>query len=126
MRFAKIAFRLAGIWGLLVIVPLYFSFDYIGKKDPPPITHAGFFYGFIGVALAWQVAFLVIAGDPVRYRPLIIPSLIEKLTYVIAVIVLVSQGRTRQFELVFAAIDSSLAILFVMAYFKIPERSAST
>ena len=124
MRFAKTVFRLAGIWGLLVIVPLYFSFDYIGKKDPPPITHPGFFYGFIGVALAWQVAFLFIGSDPVRYRPMIIPSLIEKLTYVIAVIVLVSQGRLRQSELVFAGTDSLLAILFVMAYFKIPARSA--
>ena len=124
MRFAKIVFRLAGIWGLLVIVPLYFLYDYIGKKDPPPVTHPGFFYGFIGIALAWQVAFLMIGSDPARYRPLIIPSLIEKLTYVIAVVVLVSQGRMRQPELAFAGTDSLLAILFVIAYFKIPARSA--
>ena len=38
MKFAKIVFRIAGIWGFLVITPLYFIFDVIGKKDPPPIT----------------------------------------------------------------------------------------
>jgi hypothetical protein len=124
MRFAKFVFRLAGIWGLLVIAPLYFAFDYIGKKDPPPITHPGFFYGFIGVALAWQVAFLFIASDPVRYRPLILPCLIEKTSYVIAVVVLVSQARMRQSELVFAGTDSLLGILFIIAYFKIAARSA--
>jgi hypothetical protein len=124
MRFAKIVFQLAGIWGLLVIAPLYFAFDYIGKKDPPPLTHPGFFYGFIGVALAWQVAFLIIASDPVRYRPLILPSLIEKMSYVIAVVVLVSQARMRQGELAFAGIDSLLAVLFAIAYFKTPARSA--
>jgi hypothetical protein len=58
MRFAKIVFWVAGIWGLLVLTPLYFMFDLIGRKDPPPITHPGFFYGFVGVALAWQVSFI--------------------------------------------------------------------
>jgi hypothetical protein len=70
MKFAKIVFRIAGIWGLLVIPPLYFMFDLIGRNDPPPITHPGFFYGFVGLALSWQIAFLVIATDPVRFRPL--------------------------------------------------------
>lgn len=124
MRFGKIVFGVAGIWGLLVITPLYFIFDLIGKNDPPPITHPGFFYGFVGVALAWQVAFLFIGSDPVRYRPLIIPSLIEKLTYATAVLVLVLQGRMHQSDLVFAGTDLLLAVLFVIAYFKIPARAA--
>ncbi len=75
MRFATIVFWVAGIWGLLVLTPLYFMFDLIGRNDPPPITHPGFFYGFVGVGLAWQVAFIIIATDPVRFRPLMIPSL---------------------------------------------------
>ena len=48
MKFAKIVFWIAGIWGVLVVLPLYFMFDLIGRKDPPPITHPGFFYGFDG------------------------------------------------------------------------------
>ena len=39
MKFAKIIFWIAGIWGVLVLTPLYFMFDLIGRKDPPPITH---------------------------------------------------------------------------------------
>ncbi len=41
MRFAKIVFWVAGIWGLLVLTPLYFMFDLIGRNDPPPITLRG-------------------------------------------------------------------------------------
>ena len=118
MKFAKIVFWIAGIWGLLVITPLYFMFNLIGEKDPPPITHPGFFYGFVGCALAWQVAFCFIARDPVRYRPLMIPSVLEKATYAIAIVILVLQSRTRPSDLLFAGTDSLLGILFVIAYFK--------
>lgn len=118
MRFAKIVFWIAGIWGLLVITPLYFMFDLIGRKDPPPITHPGFFYGFVGGALAWQIAFLFIAKDPVRYRPLIIPSIIEKISYGAAVVALVSQERMRASDLTFGGTDLLFAILFAVAYFK--------
>jgi hypothetical protein len=118
MRFAKIVFWIAGIWGLLVITPLYFLFDIIGQKDPPPITHPGFFYGFVGCALAWQVAFCFMATDPVRFRPLMIPSILEKATYAVAIVILVLQGRTNPQDLVFAGTDSLLGILFIIAYFK--------
>lgn len=118
MRFAKTVFWIAGIWGLLVITPLYFMFDLIGRNDPPAITHPGFFYGFAGVALAWQIAFIIIATDTPRYRPLMIPSILEKFSYGVAVIVLVLQRRMHQSDLVFAGTDLLLGLLFVMAYFK--------
>jgi hypothetical protein len=81
MKFAKIIFLIAGVLGLIELTPLYFIFDVVGRKDPPPITHPGFYYGFIGVALAWQFAFIVISKDPVRLRPMMIPAVIEKLIY---------------------------------------------
>lgn len=121
MRFAKIVFRIAGIWGVLIIAPLYFLLDTIGRRDPPPVTHPGFFYGFVDLALAWQFAFLFIAADPARYRPLMLPSMFEKFSYGIAVVVLVLQGRTRSFDLVFAATDLLLGLLFVVAYLKTPR-----
>jgi len=118
MKFAKIVFRVAGIWGFLVLTPLYFMFDLIGRNDPPPITHPGFFYGFVGVALAWQIAFIAIATDPVRFRPLMIPSILEKVGWSAAVIVLVVQGRMHKSDMVFAGTDLLLGVLFVIAYFK--------
>ena len=116
MRFAKVVFWVAGIWGLLVITPLYFLFDVIGQKDPPAITHPGFYYGFVGCALAWQIAFLIIGADPVRMRPMMVPSMVEKFTYCTAVVVLVMEGRTNSRDLVFAATDSFLGALFVVAW----------
>ncbi len=124
MRFAKIVFWIAGIWGVLVITPLYFLFDLIGRNDPPPITHPGFFYGFAGVALAWQIAFLFIAQDPARYRPLMIPSILEKVSFGAAVVVLVFQGQMHPSDLVFAGTDLLLGLLFVIAYLKTPLRTA--
>ncbi|HYL64686.1 MAG TPA: hypothetical protein VE077_18895 [Candidatus Methylomirabilis sp.] len=126
MRFAKIVFWIAGIWGLLVITPLYFIFDLIGRQDPPPITHPGFYYGFAGTALAWQVAFCFIATDPTRYRPLILPSVLEKAAYGIAVITLVLQGRMHHSDLVFAGTDILLGVLFVIAYFKLAGHPSSS
>ena len=120
MKFAKIVFRVAGIWGLWVLTPLYFMFDLIGRNDPPPITHPGFFYGFVGVALAWQIAFIFIATDPARYRPLMIPSVLEKVGFAAAVIILVLQGRMHKSDLVFVCTDLLLGLLFVIAYFKTP------
>jgi hypothetical protein len=124
MKFAKIIFRAAGIWGLLVLTPLYFMFELISRNDPPPITHPGFFYGFVGAGLAWQIAFFFIATDPVRYRPLMIPSVFEKFSYGIAVVVLVMQGRMRASDLLFAGVDLLLGLLFVVAFFRTPRRIA--
>jgi len=123
MKFAKIVFRIAGIWGLLIITPLYFIFDLIGRKDPPPITHPGFYYGFVGVAFVWQIAFLIISTDPVRFRPLMIAAILEKLAYSIPLLILISQKRTSPNDLVFAGIDLLLCFLFVAAYLRTPGRS---
>ncbi|MGB2679672.1 MAG: hypothetical protein WAN12_21510 [Candidatus Acidiferrum sp.] len=123
MKFAKIVFWVAGIWGVLVLAPLFFIFDLIGQKDPPAITHPGFFYGFAVVGLAWQIAFMFIASDPIRFRPLMIPSMVEKFGYGITVVVLVLQAKMYAPDLVFAAIDLLLGVLFVVAYLRTPARS---
>jgi hypothetical protein len=124
MKFAKIVFWTAGIWGVLVVTPLYFMFDLIGRTDPPAITHPGFFYGFVGAALAWQIVFFFIATDPVRYRPLMIPSVLEKFSYGAAVVFLILQGRMHGSDLVFGGADLLLGVLFAIAYFKTPLRTS--
>ena len=123
MKFAKIVFRVAGIWGFLIITPLYFIFDLIGKNDPPPITHPAFYYGFVGIALVWQFAFLIISTDPVRFRPLMIAAILEKLAYSVPLLILISQKRTSPNDLIFAGIDLALCFLFVMAYLRTPQLS---
>jgi hypothetical protein len=118
MKFAKIVFLIAGIWGVLVITPLFFIFDLIGKNDPPAITHPGFYYGFACVTLAWQIAFLVISRDPVRLRPMMIPCMLEKFPYVIAASVLYGQSRIKTPDLMLAMVDLVLGMLFVVAWVK--------
>jgi hypothetical protein len=116
MKFARVVFWVAGIWGVLVITPLYFLFDVIGRQDPPTITHPGFYYGFVGCALAWQIAFLIIGANPVRLRSMMIPSVVEKFTFGVAVVALVVNGRMHRTDLVFAATDLTLGVLFVAAF----------
>ena len=118
MKFAKVVFWVAGIWGMLVLAPLYFMFDLIGQNDPPAITHPGFYYGFVGLGLAWQIAFLFIAREPLRLRPMMIPSVVEKFSYGIAVLTLVMQGRMHGSDLLFAGVDLTLGVLFVVAYWR--------
>jgi hypothetical protein len=122
MKFAKIVFWIAAIWGFLVITPLYFMFTLIGEKDPPPITHPAFFYGFVGLALIWQIAFIVIATDPIRFRPMMIPAILEKLVYAVPVMVLVLQKRMHPTDLIFSATDLTLGALFLAAYLRTPRR----
>jgi hypothetical protein len=122
MKFAKIVFWVAGIWGFLIITPLYFLFDTIGKQDPPPITHPAFYYGFAGLALVWQLTFILIARDPIRLRPIMIPAILEKLVWSVPVILLVTQKRMRSSDLLFAAIDLSLGALFLIAYLRTRDR----
>src|SRR4051812_13556656 len=92
-RFARILFYIAGSWGVLVLLPLYFLHDVTGRPYPPPVTYPHFFYGFISVAMAWQGAFFVIGSNPARYRLMMIPAVIEKLSYVVGALILYRAGR---------------------------------
>jgi hypothetical protein len=116
VKFAKIVFWGAGIWGVLALTPLYFIFDLIGRQDPPTITHPGFYYGFAGIGLAWQFAFFVIAKDPVRFRAMMIPSVLEKLGFGFPVIVLYMQRRIGAGDLALGCIDLLLGALFLVAF----------
>lgn len=118
MTFSRRVFAVAGIWGLLVVPPLFFLFDLIGRQNPPAITHPEFFYGFAAVTLAWQLAFLVIASNPGRYRPLMIPAMVEKFLCVAALLVLDAQGRVAASQLLFGAADFLLGVLFLVAFVK--------
>jgi len=118
MKFAKTIFWCAGGWGVLAVVPMYFLYGEIGKYSPPPLTHPEIYYGFAGVTLAWQSVFFLIATDPARYRPVIIPAVLEKLSYVIAVSVLYAQDRITGVQLSTALPDALLGSLFIIGFLK--------
>ncbi|HYG12186.1 MAG TPA: hypothetical protein VD835_19725 [Pyrinomonadaceae bacterium] len=122
MKFAKVIFRVAGIYGLFALLPQYFLERQTGRDYPPPITHPEYYYGFIGVAVAWQVVFLILARDPARFRPIMIPAVIEKLSFGVAAVILYLQQRLSALMLGGGVIDLILAALFVAAYVKTAGR----
>jgi hypothetical protein len=119
VTFARLIFLLAGIYGVLVVTPNFFLEEKTGADYPPAITHPEFFYGFAGVALAWQVAFLIIATDPRRYRPMILPSVLEKFSFAVAVYWLCATRGVATIIVVFGTIDLVLGVLFLVAFWQL-------
>jgi hypothetical protein len=115
-RFARRVFFWAGVYGLLVLAPQYLIELGVGPPLAGPIQRPEHFYGFIGVALAWQVVFLVIARDVQRYRLLMLPSILEKLVFGVPVLLLFGAGRVGVDVLVFGCIDLALGALFAIAF----------
>ena len=118
MTFARRVFIGAGIWWLLVVPALFFLYDTVGRMSPPAITHPEYYYGFAAITLAWQLAFLVMASDPLRYRPLMPVAILEKAGWVVTVTVLYAQGRVAANALPVGAADMVLGILFAIAFVK--------
>jgi len=114
--FARRVFAFAGWYGLLALLPQYGMENRVGTDFPPAITHPEYFYGFLGVAIAWQLAFLVISRDPLRFRPLMLPAVVEKATFGVAAIVLLWQHRIPAIVFGFAMFDLVLGALFLASY----------
>ena len=118
MTFAKRVFVGAGVWGILSVTPLYFLFETIGRQNRMPITYPQFYYGFLAVTLAWQLAFIVIGSDPKRYRPLMIAGMVEKFGFIATIGLLYLQGRVTATDVLVVSPDCLLGILFVIAFTK--------
>src|SRR5262245_13397405 len=121
MRFAKWVFLAAGVVGLVMIVPPFFLEAKTGQDYPPPITHPEFYYGFLGVTLAWQLLFLVVGSDPCRYRPVMLPAMVEKAGFAVAIPILYALDRVHGIWVVFAAMDAAWLFLFIGAYVTTPK-----
>ena len=118
MKFAKLVFLIAGIYGLLLLVPVYF----LETQIIPAITHPEFFYGFVGVGIAWQIAFLIVGRDPVRFRPIMVAAIIEKTTCGFAVLILHLLNRLAALPAAIGAVDLVFAVLFAGAYAFTPAK----
>jgi hypothetical protein len=120
MTFVRRVFLVAGIWGVAVLTPMYFLEGTVGQRMPPAITHPEYYYGFVGVALVWQVLFFLIATDPSRYRPVILVAILEKVSYGLAVPMLFAARRVDVWVFVGGLIDLMWAVLFAISYGKTP------
>ena len=120
MRFPRWVFLGAGIWGVAVLAPLCFLVDITGRHYDAPASYPQFVYGFMGVALAWQIVFVVIGSDPVRYRLLMIPAILEKCGFIVPAVLLFLQRRITGADASAAIPDFILGVLFSIAFVRTP------
>jgi hypothetical protein len=118
VKFARVTFLAAGVWGIVVLTPLFWLVDLSGRRYATPADSPHFFYGFLTVAMTWQLVFLLIGADPARFRPLMILSILEKLGFVAVVAVLYSRARIPWEDAQVALPDVVLGLLFVAAFVK--------
>ncbi len=85
-------------------------------KDPSPLNDLE--DSPPGDFLGRQVVYLIIATDPVRYRPLMLTGVLAKGSYATAVAILFLQGRVAAPMATSALFDLTLAVLFALAYVK--------
>ena len=116
MKLAKWIFLIAGILGLLVMIPIAFAEKVIEQIMPPSVNHPEFFYGFIILNICWQIIYLFLASNPIRYRPIMIPSFLAKASAPIALMWLYLQGRISNQWITTAVVDGVFAILFLVAF----------
>jgi hypothetical protein len=116
MRFARIVFRIAGAWGLIILTPLYWLFPGDAGGPAAVFNYAQAYYGFLGVTIAWQLVFFVIASSPATMRPLMPVAILEKVVYVVPIGILAAQGRLTGAQAASAVPDFILGSLFVAAY----------
>lgn len=106
-RFGRAVFLAAGIYGLVVLLPLYLS------KPMGSGRERLYFYGFVGAAAATQLLYLIIATDVRRFRPTIPVGVASKLSFAMPSLLLVARGALPPSSIVFAAIDLVLAAAFL-------------
>src|SRR5438128_1850759 len=113
MTFGTRVFLVAGLTGVLFVLPMYFLEARIGRAQP--ITHPEYYYGFVGVTLVWQILFFVIARNPIRYRPIMLVAILEKVSYGLAAPMLFAAGRVSAPIFGTGLIDLGWAVLFAIA-----------
>jgi len=123
MIFAKRVFQAAGVWGVVVIILGYVAFFFGGDDFAVYTNHPEYVHGFFLVTFAWQIAFFIIATDPVRYRLLMLAAMLEKFPFTIAVFLLYAFGAVGVPVLVIGGIDGAFGALFSIAYI-VTERGA--
>ncbi|HLP97340.1 MAG TPA: hypothetical protein VK149_02730 [Sideroxyarcus sp.] len=114
-QFAQRVYLFAAIYGVIVLLPQYF----LEAQLVPPTTHPEQFYGFVGIALAWQFAFILISRDVARYHLLMPVTVLEKLAFGIPAWLLYLQGRAAPEVVIVGSIDLLLGTLFAISFFKV-------
>ena len=115
VKISRTIFLVSAIYGILILTPQLFRESAFSTKDVP-LGHPEFFYGFFLLALAFQILFIIIAADPVRYRPAMAPAFIEKSGHAISCIALFLQHRLAKDMFLVSMGDAVMLLLFIYCY----------
>ena len=117
VRLARRVFAVAGIYGLIVLLPLYFAEPVLAARAP--LNHPEYYYGFLGAASVMQLVYLTIARDPVRFRPLMPLAVLAKLNFFIAVAILYASGRVNAYAMALVSVDLLLGLAFAFVWLRL-------
>lgn len=120
--FARWVFIVAAVYGILVLAPQYLVESAYAGRYFLTLSRPADFYGFIGVALTWQLVFLVIASDVRRFRPLMLVAVAEKLSFGLAAVALFTADRIETAVFAVGMIDLTLGALFLTAFVSMRPR----
>lgn len=112
---ARWLFRGAAIYGLIILLPLYFLEKTVAAPAAA-LAHPEYYYGFVGAAAAWQLIYWTIGGDPLRYRAFMPLGVIAKLGFWVPVLLLWLNGRTPTSTFAVTNGDLILGIAFFLAW----------
>jgi len=125
MKFSRYVFLLAAFYGVCVLVPGFFvgGAGEFTSDSPPALPE--FYFGFLSLALVFQGVFVLIAMDPIKFRPFMIIAVFEKLSFFLVVVVLASSGKmsTESQYFMGGMIDGGLAALFLTAWLVTPSKA---
>ena len=105
-------FGAAGIYGLIVLLPLFFAAPWL---EPAP-NRPEDYYGFLGAASVMQLVYLIIARDPVRHRPFMPVAALAKAVFFATILILWLEGRAADPAMLLASVDLSLGLGFLVAW----------
>ena len=119
MKTISVIFWTAAIYGVLALLAGLLGEAQFNVASPPAITHPEFYYGFHGLALVFQIVFVIIARDPLRYRLLIPVAILEKAAFFIPCLLLWHADRLDNSSSIFVGgmIDGIFMLLFGYAWF---------
>lgn len=116
---ARWIFGTACVYGLLLLLPLLLWPAELAARFPPASNRPEQYMAFVGVALAWQVAFGVVAREPARLRPIMLPAVLEKWLSGGLVLSLWLQGRVDAMTVAPFVVDLVWGLLFLACWIRL-------
>lgn len=117
MKFARTTYLVAGVFGLLLMIPIAYAAIFDASDTMPGLMPAGLtFYGAILQFAACQVLLLILASNPLRFRPMMIPAFLAEVVAPLNTAWLYFYG-VQPWSAV-TVVFLLLAILFLVAYFR--------